>query len=268
MDFQQLIMLIPSMEHVQLYQTSQQLKLQAGQYALVIVRKGHVTVKTGGADAVICSQGYACHPQQSSYSIEVPKTREAEYGIIVYRMIPEDKEWTLAGPLSTFSEVKIHYMLDEMLRITVPDLPAAEEEPDVTLRFRLRLMLERILYIYLYESGMKKEDKSAEQALEDTISYMNEHYMLMLTLPMLAKRAGISEGHFTVLFKKYTGETMTVYMRRLRIEKAKQLFQQTDLTAKEIAQKSGFTDYFYFSRMFKKEVGCSPMAFKKGLAEI
>jgi AraC-like DNA-binding protein len=271
MDFQQLIMLIPWLEQVHVHHASQQLVLEADQHALLIVRRGHITVKIEGEDAVVCSQGYACHPLRSVYSIEVPKTREAEYGVILYRMIPGDREWTLAGPLSTFSEIKIHYMLDEMLRITEPDdLEAAEnaEEDDGSLRFRLRLMLERILYIYLYESGMKKDEKSAEQAIEDTISYMNEHYMLMLTLPMLANRAGISEGHFTVLFKKHTGATMTTYMRRLRIEKAKQLFQQTDLNAKEIAQKAGFTDYFYFSRMFKKEVGCSPIAFKKSLSKI
>ncbi|KRE47828.1 AraC family transcriptional regulator [Paenibacillus sp. Soil522] len=267
MDFQQLIMLIPWLDQVHLYQTSHQLKLEEGQHALLIIRRGHVTVTTEGKDAAICTQGYACHPQRSMYSIEVPKTREAEYGLITYRMIPEGQEWNLDGPLSTFSEIKIHYMLDEILRIMEPDL-SAEEEVDVAQRFRLRLMLERVLYIYLYESGMKKEEKSAEQAIEDTISYMNEHYMLMLTLPMLAMRAGMSEGHFTVLFKKYTGATMTTYMRKLRIEKAKQLFQQTDLTAKEIAQKAGFSDYFYFSRMFKKEVGCSPIAYKKSVAEI
>jgi len=267
MDFQQLNRLIPCLEQVEAHRASRRLTLEAGQHALLIVRRGHVTVTAEGEDAVICSQGYACHPLRGKYGIEVPKTREAEYGVIIYRMVPEVNEWTLTGPLSTFSEVKIHYMLDEMLRVTEPELKRAKETDDAQ-RFRLRLMLERILYIYLYESGMKKDEKSAEQAIEDTISYMNEHYMLMLTLPMLANRAGMSEGHFTVLFKKYTGVTMTAYMRRLRIEKAKQLFLQTDLTAKEIAQKAGFADYFYFSRMFKKETGSSPTDFKKGMSEI
>lgn len=266
MDFQQFIMLIPWLEQVYLYQTSHQLMLEEGQYALLVVRRGHVMVTAEGKNTSICTQGYACHPMRSKYSIEVPKTREAEYGLVTYRMTPEGHGWSLDGLLSTFSEIKIHYMLDEMLRIK-SDL-SAEEEAAAAQRFRLRLMLERILYIYLYESGMNKVEKSTEQAIEDTISYMNEHYMQMLTLPVLAKRAGMSEGHFTVLFKKYTGATMTTYMRRLRIGKAKQLFRQTDMTAKEIAQKAGFTDYFYFSRMFRKETGCSPSAFKKSLSEI
>jgi AraC-like DNA-binding protein len=267
MSFLQLSMLIPCLEQIHHYQTSHQLKLEEGQHAILIVRRGHITITTQGEDATICTQGYACHPRRKNYSIEVPKTRGAEYGLITYYMIPGEKEWTLEGPLSTFSEIKILYMLDEMFRITNPELSAVEEV-DAAQRFQLRLMLERILYIYLYESGMKIGEKSVEQLLEDTVSYMNEHYMLKITLPMLSRRVGMSTGHFTVLFKKHTGVTMTCYMRRFRIEKAKQLFHQTDLTAKEIALRAGFTDYFYFSRMFKKEVGCSPIVFKNGLTQI
>lgn len=66
-----------------------------------------------------------------------------------------------------------------------------------------------------------------------------------------------------MLFKKATGMTMTQYLRHLRIQKAKQMFQQTRLPAKEVAQRVGFTDYFHFSRIFKKEVGCSPTQFQR-----
>lgn len=267
MNFHQLNAIIPCLDQVHVYRTSHQLALEPGQHAIIIVRHGHVTITAEGLEASVCTQGYACHPQYKRCSIEVPKTKEAEYAIITYRIVPEGNAWTLTGPLSTFSEIKIHYMLDEMVRLAEPGVSASEDS-DAARRFRERLMLERILYIYLYESGMRREEKPAIQSIEDTISYMNEHYMVQLTLPMLAKRSGMSEGHFTVLFKKYTGTTMTNYLRSLRIEKAKQLFLHTELSAKEIAQKAGFADYFYFSRMFKKEVGCSPVAFKKSLHEI
>ncbi|UJF36432.1 helix-turn-helix domain-containing protein [Paenibacillus hexagrammi] len=47
----------------------------------------------------------------------------------------------------------------------------------------------------------------------------------------------MSEGHYTVLFKRHTGMTLTNYLHHYRIEKAKTLFVQAGLSAKEIAQK-------------------------------
>ncbi|GMK48331.1 hypothetical protein PghCCS26_54610 [Paenibacillus glycanilyticus] len=259
MSFEEINSLIPCLDRIEACTHSTSLPAVPGQYQLIVVRRGHVTVFPESGESSICTQGYACHPRIGGYRIEVPRTKAAEYVIFNYRMLPlEQQEWTLEGPLGTYSEVKIHYMVDELLRKTREELPEAGSPEAAAFRYRTRLMLERILYIFLRESHMKKNEGSVTRSIEDTISYMNEHYMLPLTLSMLAGRAGMSEGHYTVLFKKQTGRTMTVYLRSLRIEKAKQLFSQTRLPAKEIAQQVGFSDYFYFSRMFKKEVGMSP----------
>ncbi|MUT66096.1 AraC family transcriptional regulator [Paenibacillus sp. NEAU-GSW1] len=270
MNFQQLNSALPYFEHVHLYRSSQLLDVTAGLHAIVIVRRGHVTITPGDDAPFVCSQGYACNPEHGPFQIETPRTKEAEYVVIGYRMLPEGAKWSLAGPLNTFSEVKIHYMVDELLR--QQELYASKDEASsethdsneaAAFQFRRRLMLERILYIYLRETLMKSADQSTARSVEETISYLSEHYMLPLTLPMLAKRAGVSEGHYTVLFKKMTGRTMTSYLRSLRIQKAQQLFTQTSLTAKEVAGKVGFSDYFYFSRMFKMETGISPSAYQQ-----
>ncbi|ACS99064.1 helix-turn-helix domain-containing protein [Paenibacillus sp. JDR-2] len=258
MSFEEINSLIPCLDYIEAYTRSTPLPAVLGQYHLIVVRRGHVTVFLESGESVICTQGYACHPGSGDYRIEVPRTKAAEYVIFTYRMLPLEQEWTLEGPLGTYSEVKIHYMVDELLRKMQEELPEEGRPEAAAFRYRTRLMLERILYIFLRESLMKKNEGSVARSIEDTITYMNEHYMLPLTLSMLAGRAGMSEGHYTVLFKKQTGRTMTVYLRSLRIEKAKQLFRQTRLPAKEIAQQVGFSDYFYFSRMFKKEVGMSP----------
>ncbi|SFF05688.1 Helix-turn-helix domain-containing protein [Paenibacillus algorifonticola] len=270
MTFQQLATIMPYPEQVTLHHSSQQLNCPSGHHAIIVVRRGHITLTSANnSSPIICSQGFACHPQFSPYSIEVPKTKEAEYAIIEYRALPEDSSWLLEGLLTTYSEVKIHYMVDELLRgenqtngLLSQDAEQTAEQAAAQ-RVRERMMLERILYIFLRETLMKEADQSTIRSITESISYINEHYMLPLSLPMLAKRAGMSEGHYTVLFKKETGRTMTSYLRSLRIEKAKLLLLQVKLPAKEVAQKVGFADYFYFSRMFKQEVGCSPTLFKK-----
>ncbi|MEK3719364.1 helix-turn-helix transcriptional regulator [Paenibacillus sp. FSL H8-0034] len=265
MYFQQLVQFIPTLDAITPSHSSQTVVTPGQSHQLIIVQRGHLLISAKDQEPVVCTQGFACHPDNSPYYIQVPKTKEAEYVVITYHVQPETSTWTLYGPLHTMSEIKIHYMIEELLR-TMNEIDTHSVDEEAAQQFRKRLMLERILFIYLYESRMREEFKSSVNSIEETISYINEHYMLKLTLPMLSRRAGMSEGHYTVLFKKHTGETLMTYVNNLRIEKAKLLFQQTDLLAKEIAQKVGYVDYFHFSRVFKKITGASPSIFQQNHA--
>ncbi|WP_163853074.1 AraC family transcriptional regulator [Paenibacillus elgii] len=267
MHFQQLAAMIPVFETVESSTASRIIACGPNSHRIIIVLRGHVTLSAQGQEPVVVTQGFACHPAHSPFDLQVPKTKEAEYAVIIYRVFPESSAWTLHGPLRTHSEVKIKYMLDELIR-TAEEIRTDSEEEEAVQLFRKRLILERILFIFLYETHMRQEEPSSDLAIKESLSYINEHYMLKLTLPMLAQRAGMSDGHYTVLFKKHTGTTMTHYLRRLRIQKAQQMFLQTRLPAKEIAQRVGFADYFHFSRIFKQEVGCSPTAFQRNRSEI
>ncbi|MCP1311311.1 AraC family transcriptional regulator [Paenibacillus tyrfis] len=267
MHFQQLAAMIPVFETVESGTASRLIDCGPDNHRIIIVLRGHVTLSAQSQEPVVVTQGFACHPVHGPFDLQVPKTKEAEYALITYRVFPESSAWTLHGPLRTHSEVKIKYMLDELIR-TAEEIRTDSEEEDAVQLFRKRLILERILFIFLYETHMRQEEPSSDLAIKESLSYINEHYMLKLTLPMLAQRAGMSDGHYTVLFKKHTGTTMTHYLRRLRIQKAQQMFLQTRLPAKEIAQRVGFADYFHFSRIFKQEVGCSPTAFQRNRSEI
>ncbi|OXM83624.1 helix-turn-helix domain-containing protein [Paenibacillus rigui] len=264
MNFQQLVAMIPVLDQIGLSRANQTLEAVEHRHVLIIVLSGHLTITASDGDPAVVTQGYACHPLHGPFTLQVPKTKEAEYMVITYRVFPDNSAWTLQGPLRTLSEVKIKYMLDELVR-TTDEIHTHSAEEEAAQQFRKRLILERMLFIFLYETHMTQEETASGVSIEESLSYMNEHYMLKLSLPMLAARAGMSEGHYTVLFKRHTGMTMTQYLRRLRIDKAKQMFQQTGLTAKEVSQRVGFADYFHFSRIFKQEAGCSPTAYQRSL---
>ncbi|MDN4078871.1 AraC family transcriptional regulator [Paenibacillus polymyxa] len=264
MNLEQLATVIPLLEHIEYGNTSQTLHPGSDSHLLIVALHGHVTLSAQDQEPVIFTQGFAFHNQYGACSIQVPKTREGEYIVLTYRVLQgESTDWTLHGPLRTLSEYKIKYMLDELLRTTAPSIQDEAGVEKAARQFRKRLLLERLLFIYIYETHMVQDNHNSSVSIEQSLSYIHEHYMLKLTLPLLADRAGMSEGHYTVLFKKATGMTMTQYLRHLRIQKAKQMFQQTRLPAKEVAQRVGFTDYFHFSRIFKKEVGCSPTQFQR-----
>ena len=82
------------------------------------------------------------------------------------------------------------------------------------------------------------------------------------TLKDLSKHLGYSEKYCSDLFKQHMGETFTLYITRLRIQRAKTLLQSSSLRLSEISQSLGFSDQFAFSHFFKKTTGASPRSFR------
>ncbi|MGO4376562.1 helix-turn-helix domain-containing protein, partial [Paenibacillus sp. MCAF20] len=64
------------------------------------------------------------------------------------------------------------------------------------------------------------------------------------------------------LFKKETNTTFTQYVTALRMEYACRLLSETDLPINEVAEQSGYSDYFYFSRIFKRTKGTTPSSYR------
>ncbi|WP_338652257.1 helix-turn-helix domain-containing protein [Lysinibacillus sp. Y5S-8] len=100
-------------------------------------------------------------------------------------------------------------------------------------------------------------------SLKDIRDYIAKNHHQPLTMEHLALISGLSSSYFGEAFKKAFGQSATDYLTELRIGHAKQLLRDTDLLLREIARKVGYSDEFYFSRKFKKEVGVSPSAFNK-----
>ncbi|MCY8280947.1 AraC family transcriptional regulator [Bacillus inaquosorum] len=64
-------------------------------------------------------------------------------------------------------------------------------------------------------------------------------------------------------FKKWTGQSVTEFITKTRITRAKRLMARSNCKLKEIAHQTGYQDEFYFSRIFKKHTGCSPTSYMK-----
>ena len=78
-----------------------------------------------------------------------------------------------------------------------------------------------------------------------------------------AEQCGVNKSYFYKLFKMWAGISPNQYRNELRMTAAKDLLLHTNLSVYEIAQKTGFDDPYYFSRLFKKETGLSPAYYKK-----
>lgn len=104
--------------------------------------------------------------------------------------------------------------------------------------------------------------KEYHKALNKTIDYINTHLHETLTIKDIAAVSCISSFHFHRIFKAYIGESIGAYISRLRLERAAQKLQRTELRLIEIAERTGYQSQHSLSKAFKQHFGISPSAFK------
>ena len=105
-------------------------------------------------------------------------------------------------------------------------------------------------------------NKEEKDAIDISIDFMQQNIHQSLTLQQLAGEVHISPSHYSALFKKKTGYPPLEYFNHIKIQKACQYLQFTNLQVKEIAYKLGINDPFYFSRFFSNVMGLSPLEYR------
>ena len=101
--------------------------------------------------------------------------------------------------------------------------------------------------------------------IRNTIQYIHQNLENELSLSSIAEYLGKNASFLSAQFSKETGESLTSYIHRIRIQTAIQYFNTTNLSVTEVAAKSGIYNTTYFSRMFKEQVGVTPREYKKML---
>lgn len=99
--------------------------------------------------------------------------------------------------------------------------------------------------------------------IDEMKSYILENFTKDITLEQVADHVGLSPDYLGRLFKKIEGQTFTDYLIHLRMEKAKELLDERELSIKQIAYMVGYSDPNYFSRAFKKYVGISATQYER-----
>jgi two-component system, response regulator YesN len=93
--------------------------------------------------------------------------------------------------------------------------------------------------------------------------YLKQRYTdSELSLNEIAAQVNLSASHFSAVFSQETGQTFKEYLTEIRINKAKELLRMTALRSAEIAYQVGYNDPHYFSTVFKKNTGLSPIEFR------
>ena len=113
------------------------------------------------------------------------------------------------------------------------------------------------------ESRLRNQFPNAHPTILKSLDIIESSYAGKINQRDLASEIGISPEYFSYLFSTNIGMTFSDFLRRLRIEKAKELYISGSCPKKEIPFRVGFSDTKYFGQVFKAITGESPAAFIK-----
>lgn len=99
--------------------------------------------------------------------------------------------------------------------------------------------------------------------IQEVISYIKGHWAETICLDKLAQRFQINKTYLSHQFKKHVGTGIINYISTVRIKKCKAMLMQTNLSVTEIANMNGFDDANYFTKIFKKTTGMTPVQYRK-----
>ena len=148
-----------------------------------------------------------------------------------------------------------------LLRIIALD----EKKPDfyelditICLQSMWRLLLEHITY----EPQASRENSLEYDRIKKILSYIEDNYQNKITLNDIAGHIHLCESECTRLFKRHMNTTLFTFLQEYRIERSLE-FLQADQPVSAVADKAGFSDPNYYSKVFAKIKGCSPREYRK-----
>ncbi|MBU4199667.1 MAG: AraC family transcriptional regulator [Verrucomicrobia bacterium] len=147
-----------------------------------------------------------------------------------------------------------HYLMDLHLELTGGNPPDA-------------VIIRNIFHNWFREIRRRMQPRENQPATPPQLLnvrwYMEMHFAERLTLILLARQACLSAPHFCAEFKRYFGVAPIEWLIRLRMRQAAYLLRDHNLRIVDVAEKTGYPDRYYFSRLFKKRFGISPLAYRR-----
>lgn len=115
-------------------------------------------------------------------------------------------------------------------------------------------------------SAQLAAQRPERQSLRDVLGWVADHLAGDLGVPALAARAGMSERHFTRVFRAETGHTPAAYVESARVEAARRLLESTGTTVDAVARACGYRTVETLRRSFKRSVQVTPGEYRRRFA--
>lgn len=157
-------------------------------------------------------------------------------------------------PLPLISKIGIHKDIISIYN----DLNIVWRLRDPGYKLKARALHLMILQRYFQMIIYQKDTSTMDKRIKTVLRYMATHYMEALTVQKMAELVNLSDMYFGSLFKQETGLTFRQYLTSIRMNRAEDMLYSGEYKISEIADACGFSDVFYFSRIFKENRGFAP----------
>ncbi|MBP1991730.1 AraC family transcriptional regulator [Paenibacillus eucommiae] len=198
--------------------------------------------------------------------LDIEAEEHFEYYLVLYRAeLPVRRRLSLVhGELLPFQQVFGFSPLQPLL--LYPIIQRMEEEWRRSTE-KEKLRVKALFYQFIVEMLQQKQQQGLEllpaEVVKQAVQYMLDHVEQPVTLEILGQKFGYNSQYLARKFKGIMGRSPIDYLIGLRIDKACSMLRHTDASIGDIARSVGYEDLFYFTRIFKKNVGLSPSHYKK-----
>lgn len=169
--------------------------------------------------------------------------------------------------LKPYSEKELVSVVEEALHLTQE---YEKRKKDATYALRVQELMG--------SNSIKKQEQITEQPLmliseESNVSrfnvlvsmieeYVRSNYMNDISMQEAARSINYSETYFCKMFKQQYGQNFTTYLTEYRMNEAKKLLKQPNVSVKEVGVRVGYPDSSYFARVFRRLIGITPSEYQ------
>ncbi|WP_411736349.1 response regulator [Paenibacillus sp. M2] len=190
----------------------------------------------------------------------------------IFNHSPSCGDWESAGNIiKKYDQIrlqkqKIIFLMETILYVYLADKDWEASETADWIFNQLRHPDELSLTLLDRVSKIRTNKQMSIRTIVDKVqTYIEDHLSHGLSLDELGKVAHLHPVYFSKLFKQETGENVSNYISRKRLEKASQLLQDSELRVADIAQMVGYRKNQYFIQLFKVEYGVTPYQYRRNM---
>lgn len=129
--------------------------------------------------------------------------------------------------------------------------------------FKISCLFHVLLTELLVTHSKSTTSEKTSSIIEKVVRYMQTNFKDTFSTDDLCRKFGISRTHLNRCFRQYTGFSPHDYLMQLRLNSAKLLLKNSDLSVEDVCTQSGFQDTAYFIQAFKKKEGITPLKYRK-----